>query len=432
MRTHAVLAMVRTRAVGAFLLSLLVGGALLGDPVPAGAQGRVTFTQMSIERCKGTCTMKLSCSVGGKPASELLSGKQGRTKDLIDIGKSLEVPQFPAEVKCTASKDTGWIGTTWTSIGSGTANAASGGDYKIDITGADASVRVMVAVDSLEIFLPAGPPSAAAPAPAAAKGKKPAAAAKASPLLVSATFNPAKEGHAVVIGLEYPAFKDKIDKMGAQGMKLVAIKNFEDGGKRLWAGIFKSVPDRVVLRANQTWDEFLAQWKQMTGGRARLVDLEIYGDGPKPQFAGLYRDYSPPEGHTIWVGQERKEMLEKVKELQSIKDLQIVDFVPYRTNGKLFYAGAFRHTTGKYDFWTGMDHAAFDAKWKNGANKDLQLVDLVTFKDGGKRIYDGIVRSGMGEPGEVVLDADMAAFVKRWLDDTGKGLRLTSLDLYHD
>ncbi len=425
MRTHAVLALARTRVASASLLSLLAGGVLLAAPSPSAAQGRVTFTQMSVERCKGTCELKLSCSVGGKPASELVAGKKGRTKDRIDIGKSLEVPRFPAEVKCTASKDTGWVGTTWTSIGSGTANLPAGGDFKIDIDGAEGSVRVFLAVDSLEVFLPAGPP----PAPATAKGKKLVAA---SPLLVSATFNPAKEGHAVVIGLEYPAFKDKIDKMSAQGMKLTAIKSFEDGGKRLWSGIFRNVPDRVVLRANQTWDEFLAQWKQLTGGRARLIDMEIYGEGPKPQFAGLYRDFSPPEGHTIWVGQDRKEMLEKVKDLQAVKDLQVVDIVPYRTNGKLFYAGAFRHTTGKYDFWTGLDHAAFDGKWKNGANKDQQLVDLVTFKDGGKRIYDGIVRTGMGEPGEVVLDADMAAFVKHWLDDTGKGQRLTSLDLYHD
>jgi hypothetical protein len=429
MRTHAVLALVRTRVANAFLLSLLAGGALLGDAAPAGAQGRVTFSQMSIERCKGTCMMKLSCSVGGKPASELLSGQKARTKDLVDIGKSLEVPQFPAEVKCTASKDTGWIGTTWTAVGSGTAKVPAGGDFKIDIDGADTSVRVLLTVDSLEIFLPAGPPPAA---PAAAKGKKPAAKTAATPLLVSATFNPAKEGHAVVIGMEYPAFKDKIDKMSANGMKLVAFKTFDDGGKHLWAGIFKSVSDRVILRANQTWDEFLAQWKQMTGGRARLVDMDIYGEGPKPQFAGLYRDYSPPEGHVIWVGQTRKEMQDKVKELQSFKDLQIVDVVPYHTNGKLYYAGAFRHTTGKYDFWTGLDRAAFDGKWKNGANKDQQLVELVTFKDGGKRIYDGIVRSGMGEPGEVVLDADMATFVKHWLDDTGKGQRVTSLDFYHD
>ena len=65
MRTREVLAWARTRASGAFLLSLLVGGALLGGPAPARAQGRVTFTQLSIERCKGTCTLKLSCGVAG-------------------------------------------------------------------------------------------------------------------------------------------------------------------------------------------------------------------------------------------------------------------------------------------------------------------------------------------------------------------------------
>src|SRR5258706_10447723 len=178
MRTQAVLALVRPRMAKAFLLSLLAGGALLGDSVPANAQGRVTFTQMSIERCKGTCTMKLSCSVGGKPAAELLAGKKGRTKDLLDIGKSLEVPQFPAEVKCTASKDTGWISTTSTQIGSGSANVTAGGGYKGDIDNAEhGAVRVLLTVDSLENFLPAGPPPAAAPA----QGQKPAVAKAAVP-----------------------------------------------------------------------------------------------------------------------------------------------------------------------------------------------------------------------------------------------------------
>src|SRR3954462_12556307 len=144
MRTQAVLTWVRTQASGAFRRSLLGGGALLGGPAPARAQGRVTFNQLSIERCKGTCTLKLSCGVAGKPASELVKGQQGRTKDLIDIGKSLEVPTFPAEVKCTASRDTGWIGTTWTPIGSGSVTIPSGGDYKLDIDSADTSVRVLL------------------------------------------------------------------------------------------------------------------------------------------------------------------------------------------------------------------------------------------------------------------------------------------------
>jgi hypothetical protein len=427
MRTQA--ALTRPRLLGAILLSLLAGGALLGGSVPAWAEGRVTFTQMSIERCKGTCTLKLSCGVAGPP-TELLSGKQGRVKDLVDIGKSIEIRQFPAEVKCTAYKDTGWIGTTWEEIGTASVAVPQGGDYRLEIDKADlGGIRVMLAVDSLESFLPAAP--AAAPVtPAPAKGKKPASAKGAAPLQVAAVFNPDKQGHAVVIGLEWPAFKDRMDKLATQGIKLVDIEVFEDGGKRLWSGIFKNVPDRVVLRANQTWDEFLAQWKQLTGGRARLVDLEIYGDSAKPTFAGLYRDYS--EGHTMWVGQERKDMLTKVKELQDYKDLQLVDAEVYHANGKLFYAGAFRHTTGKYALWTNLDRAAFESQWKQGAAKGQQMVDIETYTDGGKRVYDAIVRTGMGGPGDVLLGSDVAGFARRWLDDTGKGQRLVSIEFFRE
>src|SRR3954471_1314056 len=424
MRTHAVLALERTRVASALLLSLLVGGALLGDPVPASAQGRVTFTQMSIERCKGTCELKLSCSVGGKPASELVSDKKGRTKDLFDIGKSLEVPQFPTEVKCTASKDTGWISTTWTTVGSGTATVPSGSAHKVDIHRGEGSVRVLLAVDSLESFLPAGPAPAAAPA----KGKKAAAGKAGTPLQVAATFNPSKEGHAVVIGLELPAFKAKVDKMGALGLKLVSIKVFDQGGKKLWAGIFKNVPDRVVLRTNEEWKEFQADWVRLTGGLARLVDVEVYN--PKPLYAGLFRDFSDRNRPMMWTD-ERKNFVGKVKELAA-GGQQLIDVEVYVGPGKTSYIGTFRATSGNYDLWTNNDKAGLAAKWKGGATKDLQMVEVVPYKESGKRLYDAIVRTGMGDSGETLLDADMATFVKHWLDDTGKGLRLTSFAPYHD
>jgi hypothetical protein len=60
------------------------------------------------------------------------------------------------------------------------------------------------------------------------------------------------------------------------------------------------------------------------------------------------------------------------------------------------------------------------------------MVDIETYKDGGKRTYDAIVRSGMGGPGETLLESDLGGFVKRWLDATGRGLRLVSVELYRD
>jgi polyglycine hydrolase-like protein len=333
------------------------------------------------------------------------------------------VPQFPAEVKCTAAKDTGWISTTWTQIGSGTVTAPAGGEYKLEITNPEhGDLRVLLSVDSLENFLPAGPP------PAPAKGKKPAAAKAAGPLLVAATFNPSKEGHAVVIGLEWPAFKAKVDKMAALGLKLVTIKVFDEGGKKLWAGIFKNVPDRVVLRANEEWKDFKVDWARMTGGLARLVDVEVYDT--KPYYAGLFRDFSDRNRPMMWTD-ERKNFAEKVKDL-AIEGQQLIDFEVYVGPTKTTYVGTFRATSGKYELWTGNDKAAFEKKWKDASGKGLQLVEVIPYKENKKLAFDGIVRGGVGSPGDALLDADVATFVKRWLDDTGKGLRLTSIAPYHE
>jgi hypothetical protein len=109
-----------------------------------------------------------------------------------------------------------------------------------------------------------------------------------------------------------------------------------------------------------------------------------------------------------------------------------VDAEVYHANGKLFYAGAFRQTTGKYALWTALDRAAFENQWKQGAAKGQQMVDLETYTDGGKRVYDAIVRTGMGGPGDVLLGADVPGFTKRWLDDTSKGLRLVSLEFFRE
>jgi hypothetical protein len=167
---------------------------------------------------------------------------------------------------------------------------------------------------------------------------------------------------------------------------------------------------------------------RLTGGRARLVDLEVYDT--KPLYAGLYRDFSEINRPMMWTD-ERKPFEDKVKEL-AYQGQQLIDVEIYVGPTKTTYAGTFRTTSGKYDLWTGLDRAAFEAKWKQGAGKGQQMVDIETYKDGGKPVWGAIVRTGMGGPGDLLLGADVPGFVKRWLDDTAKGLRLVSIELYRD
>jgi hypothetical protein len=414
------------------VLSFLAGGLFfLAASHPAAAEGRVTFNDMVVQKCpdNGNCPWKLSCGVEGKPESEMFAGTKAKTKYTVNINRGLDIRTFPAEIRCTAWRDTGWIGTTWDKLNTTTVSIPAGGEYTLDINSREnGSVTVRMSVDSLEIYTPS--PAAPAAVPAKATAKKPAAAAKPQPTpQYLGIFNPEPEGRAVVVGLEWGPFKKRVDELATRGLQLMDIETFEQGGKAYWSGIFRSTQISTLLIANQDWDTFLKSWKTVTGSRKRLINFTVYQNGGKANFAGLFRDLS--EKHSFWVGQSRKDFEAKVKELAGTQGLRLLDMNAYRSGGpSLLYAGTFRYQDTPKEFWTALDQNAFNAKWQTARGKQMQLVDVETYKDGDKRYYDAIVHAG--SPGEVALDLDAAAFTARWRDMVAKGLRPTNLSVYRD
>jgi hypothetical protein len=362
--------------------------------------------------------------VEGKPESEMFAGTKAKTKYTVNINHGLDIRAFPADIRCTAWRDTGWIGTTWEKLNTTTISVPAGGEYTLDINSREqGSVTVRMTVDSLEISTP--PPAA----PAAA-GKKGAAAPKpAAPLQFLAVFNPEPEGRAVVVGLEWAAFKKRVDDLASRGLQLTDIETFEQGGKPYWSGIFRSTQISTLLIANQDWDTFLKNWKTVTGSRKRLINFTVYQNGGKANFAGIYRDLG--EKYAFWVGQSRKDFVAKVKELADTQAQRLLDMNVYRSGGpSLLYAGTFRYQETPHELWTALDQNAFNAKWQAARAKQMQLVDVETYTDGDKRFYDAIVHAGA--PGEVVLNLDAAAFTARWREMVTKGLRPTNLSAYRD
>ena len=404
------------------MVCLLAAGVLLAARPQGRAQGggSVTVLQLSAERCtdSGECIWKLSCGIGGPQETEFIAGGRAKTKYKLDINRALPVQRFPATVHCTAWEDDGWFGTTWEKVGSASLEIPAGGDYKLDISSAEqGTVRVRMAVDSLEM--------AAAPVPAA--GKAPAKPAAAQQVL--AVFNPrAQQGHAVVVGLEWGPFKERVNQLANEGVQIDDVETFERGGKRLWSGIFRNSQDQVQLIADQDWDKFSGSWKKLTGGKMRLTDMEVYASGGKNNFAGIFRDLG--DSHSLWVGQNRKDFEQKVKELSSFKGQKLVDVEVYSTADGVLYAGPFRQDDIEADFWAGLNRAAFEGKVKGLRGKEWQLVDVETYKDGKDRYYTAISRDG-GPPGELVM-GDEAAFAKRWRDLVAKGQKLESFKIYEE
>ena len=413
------------------VLSFLTGGALLlAAASPAAAEGRVTFNDMVVQKCpqKGACAWKLSCGVEGKPEAEMFAGTKAKTKYTVNIGRGLDIRAFPADIRCTAWLDTGWIGTTWEKLDTSTVSVPSGGEFSLDINSREqGSVTVRLSIDSLELGTP---PPAAASAPAAAPKKGKAAASKAeAPLQYLGVFSPEPEGRAVVVGLEWGPFKKRVDDLASRGLQIVDLLTYEQGGKTYWGGVFRSTQQATLLLANQDWDTFLKNWKTVTGSKKRLFNFVVYQNGGKTNFAGLFRDLG--EKYSLWVGQSRKDFVAKVKELAGTQALQVVDMNVYRAGGpSLLYAGTFHLEESPNELWTALDQKEFDAKWQAVRGKQKQLLDVETYKEGDKRFFDAIIHGGT--PGEVVLNLDAAAFTARWHDMVSKGLRPTDLEVYRD
>jgi hypothetical protein len=429
MRSHSVLplAVPSRRCALSLSVALFALVALTGLAAEARADGRVAFTKMAVEHCDksfSVCTWKLACGVGNGAQTELLAGAKVGTASSVPLDKALAVPQFPATVRCTLSIDDGWIGTTWKKVKDGSLEIPAGGDYEMDLESSGAgTVKVHVAADSLEM---AGPAPAAAPA--GAKGGKAAAKGPAAREWFG-VYHAGLQGEAVIIGLDWTAFKARFDALGAKGVKAIHLISYREpgkDGKRLWAGIFHSAEEEQTVISGLEWEPFVAKWKDLNGKNKRLIDLVTYDDGKKRLFTGVFQDGSDP--YSLWVGMERRLFFNKWNEL-SAGGMRLVDLSTYKAGKNLVYSGVFRGGVGTYGLWTALTWDGLAAKWKEAGSGSgsTEIAQLQTYEEGNKRLFDAVLRNNTGGE-ELQSPVDAATFAAKWNERVGKGFRLIDLE----
>jgi hypothetical protein len=401
-------------------LAILGAVLLVGGAMAAHGQGRVTITQMYITNCEelGSCELRLTCGAGGKE-EVMIPAAIATNPQTLPINKTVEVAKYPTSLSCTLFEDDGWFSESWDEAAKGTLDLAGGGDYELKLDNPDqASVVLTVLADSIESSLTA--PSAAVPA-----GGK---VEKAAPRQFLALFRKEGEakGHAVVLGLEWPAFEKKTRELAAKGVHPMDVETWVDGGKRLWAGIFRGGVDASKIVPGLEWDPFQKDWTATTDNedpdkQMQLVDMEIYTDKGKTLFAGVYRTGS--ELHSLWVGQDRPDFLRKWQQLVN-QELRLVDLEVYKAGGRNLYAGVFMEAPGSYGMWNGTTWEQFQQKWGGGSG----LWQVVTYTEGGKRLYDGVVLGGSSKE-ELPGMMDGPALVSKWREMLGKGFRLIHLEV---
>jgi hypothetical protein len=394
---------------------------LLGSAMAAQAQGRITVTQMYITSCEemGSCEFRLTCSSGGKE-EVMIPAAIATNPDTVPINKTIEVAKYPVTVSCTLFEDDGWFGETWDEAVKGSVSLTGGGDYELKLSNPEqASVVLTLLADSLESTLTA--PSAAVPA-----GGK---VVKASPRQFLPIFRKESEalGHAVVLGLEWPAFQKKIQELAGNGVHPTDLETWLDGGKRMWGGIFRSGVDASKVIPGLEWEPFLEQYTKMSDAenvddQMQLIDMEIYPEKGKNLFAGVYR--TGTEIHSLWIGQDRGDFLRKWQQLVN-QQLRLMDLEIYKAGSRNLYAGVFMEAPGSYGIWNAAEWKQFEQK---RAASGSGLWDVETYMEDGKRLYDGVILGG-GTSEELPGMLDGPALAAKWRDMLGKGYRMIHLEV---
>lgn len=410
----------KARTTLAIVCVLFLGGAMAAQ-----AQGRITVTQMYITSCEemGSCEFRLTCSSGAKE-EVMIPAVIATNPDTVPINKVVEVAKYPATVSCTLFEDDGWFGETWDEAAKGSVSLTGGGDYELKLANPEqATVVLTLLADSIESTLTA--PSAAAPPP----GGKAVKAAPPRQFLAIFRKETEAKGHAVVLGMEWPAFERKARELAGKGVHPTDVETWVDGGKRLWGGIFRGGVDASRIVNGQEWEPFLEQWTKTTDNedpdqQMQLIDMEIYNEKGKTLFAGVYRTGS--EMHSLWVGQDRGDFLRKWQQLVN-QQLRLIDLEIYQPAGQSrnLYAGSFIEAPGSYGIWNGTTWEQFQEKREQGGSG---LWDVETYMEGGKRLYDGVVLGGGGSE-EMPGMMDGPALVAKWREMLGKGYRMIHLEV---
>lgn len=415
----------RTTLASALALAAVCCAMLLGGAATLHAQGRVTVTQMYITNCEewGQCEFRLTCQSGGEPVV-MIPGAIATNPQTLKVNKSIDVAAFPATVSCTLYEDDGWFGTSWDEAATASLALSGGGDYELKLDNPEqATVILSLLVDSIQSAL--APPAPAA-APAGGKAMKAPLGRQFLPL-----FRKESEptGHAVVLGLEWPAFDKEVQELASKGVHATDVETWTDGGKRLWGGIFRSGPDKSLVVNDIEWDPFKDRVTKLTEAeneeeQMRLIDMEVYTAKGKTLFAGVFR--SGNEFSSLQVGLDRPGFLTKWQQLVN-QQLRLIDLEVYRTatGTRNLYAGVFLEAPGSYGIWVGTSWEQFQEKWRKAGGSGLW--DVETYMEDGKRLYDGVILGGGTEELPGMMDGP--TMVAKWREMLAKGYRLIHLEV---
>ncbi|NII27080.1 M23 family metallopeptidase [Pseudoflavitalea sp. X16] len=124
-------------------------------------------------------------------------------------------------------------------------------------------------------------------------------------------------------GLDWAAF-NTFWSNASKTMRLTDIETYTEGSKRYFLGVFEQGSGGYVLSPyGMNWGQFSDYWADRAKENLRLTDIESYEEGGKRIFLGVWRQGT--DGYYLWHGVDWQSLTSKWAELNNNTDLRLID-----------------------------------------------------------------------------------------------------------
>jgi hypothetical protein len=197
-----------------------------------------------------------------------------------------------------------------------------------------------------------------------------------------------------------------------QGLRLLTLDVDTSGGQFRWVAVYRSGDwaHRFTIHRDQA--TFLRETQAFFDDEGlRLEHAATYVLGGRRLWAGSYR--SGDWAHRFVVGRDSDTFAGETQALFDREGLRITQSIPYQEGGALRWAAIYTSGDWAVRHAIGRDRAAFVRETQGWFDRDgLRLHHMASYQDGGQERWAGVYRSG-GWAHRFFLDRPMPHFLGR-------------------
>jgi murein DD-endopeptidase MepM/ murein hydrolase activator NlpD len=218
-------------------------------------------------------------------------------------------------------------------------------------------------------------------------------------------------------------FEEKWRQLGPQGLGLVAVRAFVQGGRRGYVGAWREGGNPQEVATGLDAAAFLARHRELAGRGLQLVDLDTWLEGRRRLFLGAWRAGRTAQEVALALDGPA---LASSDEQFAARGLRPARIRAYRQAGRLRFLALWRAGEGDHQLLTGLDRGELARTQAELSRRGLQLADVDAYDDArGRRRYAGIWRAGGAATS--LWSGEWESFLARWHERAGQGERLIAL-----